>query len=75
MANQEVSGRMEYELVFQAVGRLAKRKNLRDVCLLEFEGGVILQGYSLISTTEGYQLVFKTHTLSHEDLKQLVWDL
>jgi hypothetical protein len=67
--------RMEYERVFQAVGREAQRQKLRDICLLEVEGGIVLQGHALVSTRDGYQLTFETQVLSHGDLEKLMREL
>jgi hypothetical protein len=75
MADRSPSERLDYELVFQALGRLAKERGMRDVVVMEFEQGAILQGYVLVSTTEGWVLNFKTETFGHEDLKKLVYDL
>ena len=75
MAGRGASERMDYELVFRALGRLAKERGMRDVIVMEFEQGMVFQGYVVVSTTEGYALSFKTETLSHEDLKKLVHDL
>jgi len=75
MANPAAARKMEYERVLRAVGRLAQEQRLRDICILEVEGGIVLQGQALISTRDGYQLVPKTKVLSHDDLEKLAYEL
>ncbi len=68
-------GKVGYERVLQAVGRLAENQRLRDICILEVEGGVVLQGQALVSTREGYHVASRTKVLSHEDLDKLMREL
>ena len=75
MANPSAAKRMRYERTLQAVGRLAEKQRLRDICILEVAGGVVLQGQALVSTRDGYHLVSKTKVLSHEDLAKLIREL
>jgi len=72
MANQAVAGRTDYEYILQAIGRLAQQQRLRDICVLEVEGGMVVQGEAVVSTREGYHRVSNTRVLSHEDLDKLV---
>lgn len=71
MAHPAKPKRMDYEQVLQAIGRLVGEQRLRDICILEVEGGMVLQGQALVGTTEGYQLVPRTKLLNHEDLEKL----
>ncbi len=64
--------RLSYEQVLQAVGRYAEKERLRDICLLEVERGMIIQGRALISTREGFNYDLRTKILSHDDLKRLL---
>jgi len=75
MANPAAAKRMDYERVLQAIGRLAEEQRLRDICILEVGGGMVLQGQALVSTREDYQLVSKTQVLSHTDLQKLTREL
>lgn len=75
MANPAAVRRRDYERVLQAIGRLAEEQRLRNICILEVEGGMVLQGQALISTREDYHLVPKTQVLSHEDLERLIREL
>lgn len=75
MATPSETKGMDYERVLQAIGRLAEKQRLRDICILEVEGGVLLQGRALVSGREGFNLVSKTRVLSHTDLEQMVREL
>lgn len=66
---------MNYERVLQAVGRLAEKQRLRDLCILEVEGGLVLQGHALVNTSTGFNVVPKTKVMSRNDLDKLVKDL
>jgi len=66
---------MNYERVLQAVGRLAEKQRLRDLCILELEGGLVLQGHALVNTSTGFNLVPRTKVLSRNDLDQMVREL
>lgn len=75
MASPSAAKSLNYERVLQAVGRLAEKQRLRDVCVLEVEGGVVLQGRALVNTRDGFNLVSKTRVLGHTDLEQMIRDL
>jgi hypothetical protein len=75
MATPTAARRIDYERVLQAVGRLVEERRLRDICILQVEGGLVLQGQELISTKDGYQLVSRTRVLGHEDLDRLTREL
>lgn len=72
MASPHAGRPLNYERVLQAIGRLAEKQRLRDLCILEVEGGVVLQGRALVSTSTGFNLVSRTRVLSHSDLEELV---
>jgi|GEM_PF-1525203 len=75
MADTSAARRLKYERALQAVGRMIETQRLRDICILEVEGGLVLQGQALVSTREGYNLISKTRVLSHEDLEQMAREL
>lgn len=58
--------------MLRAVTRFVERERWRNICLLEVEGGVVVQGYALIDTREGWNLALKTQILSHDDLHKLL---
>jgi hypothetical protein len=66
---------LNYERALQAIGRLAEKQRLRDVCILEVEGGIVLQGRALLSTRDAFNLVSRTRVLSHEELDQMIREL
>ena len=63
---------LHYPELFRAVTRFVEQEHLRDVCVLEVEGGVLIQGYALIGTTQGFDRALKTQTLTHDELRQLL---
>lgn len=67
--------RLRYDLLLAALGRFAEEHRLSDLCILEFEEGVIMQGTTLVQTVEGYKRSAVTHVLSRDDIKELVRNL
>lgn len=63
---------LAYPNVLAAVGRFIVREQMTDVCVLEFENGVIVTGSVLYSTGETTSRYVKTHVLSAQDLQKLV---
>ena len=61
-----------YEQAFRALGRVAEKKGLRSICLLELEGGIVLQGQVLKNTSEGYVLTMDTTVFRREELENLM---
>jgi len=72
MAEGPQPRRLRYEEALQAVGRYVEKERLRDICLLEVEGGMVIQGQALISTREGYNFALRTEILSDDDLERLL---
>jgi len=72
MAEQPQPRRLRYEEALRAVGRYAEKERLRDICLLEVEGGMVIQGRALINTREGFDFALRTKILSHDDLERLL---
>lgn len=75
MVSPPAARNLDYERVLQAIGRLAEKQRLRDLCVLEVEGGVLLQGRALVSSRDGFNLVPKTKVLSHTDLERMIREL
>jgi hypothetical protein len=75
MPSSSGSRALNYERALQAIGRLAEKQRLRDLCVLEVEGGLVLQGRALVSAREGFNLVSRTRVLSHDELDQMIRDL
>ncbi len=66
------SSQIQYPEAFAAIGRFIAKQGLKDVCVLEFEKGIIIIGSLLYETGEGYQRRTETHVLSEEDLNRLM---
>jgi hypothetical protein len=75
MASPSGTKGFSYERALQAIGRLAEKQRLRDVCILEVEGGIVLQGRALLSSRDGFNLVSRTRVLSHDELDQMMREL
>jgi len=63
---------LSYPNALAAVGRFITREKMSDVCILEFEHGVIVTGSVLYSTGETTSRYVKTLVLSAQDLQKLV---
>ncbi len=61
-----------YPEVMAAIGRLIAKRGLGRVCIMEFEGGVIVSGSILYETQESYNRSTETHVLTVADLQRLV---
>jgi hypothetical protein len=63
---------IEYLKVFAALGQFIAKKDLSDICVMEFEGGMIVTGSRLYETGETLGRRTETHVFSVEDLRRLV---
>ncbi len=54
-----------------AIGRLIAKKGLSDVCIMEFESGVIVVGTTLFASGESYNRATETIVLSTDELKRM----
>lgn len=63
---------IRYADALAAIGRFLARKQLTDVCIMEFEQGVIITGSVLYETGEHYNRRIETHILSPDDLNRLI---
>ncbi len=66
------SGRISYADAFAAIGRFCTKKSMSDVCVLEFEHGVIVSGSTLFVSGENYRRQVETHVFSEQDLRQMI---
>ena len=60
-----------YEKLLRAVGRFCDEQKLDEVCVLEFEKGIVLQGLHVSSTGEGYIRHLVSYTWSYEQIAHL----
>ena len=66
------NSQIQYPEMFAALGRYIAKRGISNVCVMEFEGGVIVTGSILYETGKTYNRRIETRILSHDDLKQLV---
>ncbi len=66
------SGRIAYADAFAAIGRFCSKKSMSDVCVLEFEHGVIVSGSVIFVAGESYRRQIETHVFSEEDLRKMI---
>ncbi len=67
-----LGGSLKYGDALRAIGRFIDKKQLSDVCILEFEQGVIVTGSVLYPAGESYNRNIETHVLSLEDVRRLI---
>lgn len=63
---------IRYPEMFAALGRYIANQGITNVCVMEFESGVIITGSVLYETGEIYNRRIETRILSNEDLKRLI---
>jgi hypothetical protein len=63
---------LEYPQVLAAVGRYIAKQKMRDVCVMEFERGVIITGAVIYSSGETTGRYVEAKVLSFEELQKLV---
>jgi hypothetical protein len=60
-----------YPEVFAAVGKFIAKKKWRDVCVMEFEGGMIVTGSSFFDRGESSGKIIETQVFSFDELRHL----
>ncbi len=63
---------LAYPEVFAAIGKFIAKKGISNVCIMEFENGVIVIGSALYETGEIFSRRTETHVLTNDDLKRLM---
>ena len=63
---------IQYPDAMAAIGRFIATQRLTNVCVMEFENGVIVTGSILYETGESYNRRLETHILSEEDLRRMI---
>ena len=61
-----------YPQVFGALGNFIAKSGLTEVCVMEFEQGIIVTGTQFYETGENYNRSIVTHVLSFDDLNRLI---
>ena len=67
MALQDIS----YTELFAALGKFITEKKLQDVCVMEFEDGIIVAGSVLYDRRGGVGRAQETFVLSTDDLEKM----
>lgn len=62
----------DYAKVLAAIGAFASKQGMDDVCILEFEHGMILTGSTIVEVGEILNRHQVTHIFSTEDLQKMV---
>ena len=65
-------GVANYEKVLLAIGRFVDQEKWSQVCVVELEGGLLLQGMALVYTGKTHELVMRTQVLDPKKLRQLM---
>jgi hypothetical protein len=58
-----------YTDLFTALGKFIASKELKDVCVIEFEDGVIVSGSIIYETHDGFRRRQETFVLSAEEIR------
>lgn len=66
------SSEIQYPEALAAVGRFIAKHSLTNVCIMEFEKGVIITGSVLYEAGESYQRRTEMHVLSEEELRRMI---
>ncbi len=61
-----------YPELLHAIGQFVAKRAIGNICIMEFEDGVIVSGTALYETGETLGRHTETHVLSGEDLRRLV---
>lgn len=71
MASQALKN-VKYTDLFGALGKFIESKGIKDVCVMEFEEGVIVTGTVVYEVTGGYRRRQDTFILSGDELRLLL---
>lgn len=63
--------KLDYPQLMTTIGRYIAKKNLSDVCVMEFEHGILIVGSAFYEAGEDTGRRTETHVLSVEELERL----
>ncbi len=67
--------RVDYEDILRAVGYFIDQNNLKEVCIIELNEGVLVRGIRYTTDrTSGYQTISESFLFTNEDLEKLLED-
>jgi hypothetical protein len=61
-----------YEKILTAIGRLIDQQKWAQVCVVELEGGIMVQGMAIVPTTDAYAAEMRTKVYDPDALRQLM---
>ena len=61
-----------YTDIFTALGKFVTGKGLKDVCVMEFEDGLIVTGTAIYEVTGGFRRVVDTYVMSADEIRLLM---
>ena len=62
---------LDYNELFVALGKFIADKKMQDVCVMEFEAGIIVAGSVLYDQRGGVRRAQETFVLSTDDLEKM----
>ena len=62
---------VDYERLLALIGRYIQRERLAHICILEVEGGIVVQGIGPAETADSTQVLMKTKSFDHAALQGL----
>jgi hypothetical protein len=66
------AAKINYAELFAAIGRFIAKEQMQNVCVMEFEGGMVVSGSVFYEHSHELNRRVKTHVLSKEDLQRLI---
>ncbi len=61
-----------YTEIFAALGKFVTSKGLKDVCIMEFEDGLIVTGTAVYEVTGGFRRTVDTYVMSADEIRLLM---
>jgi hypothetical protein len=66
------SKNLAYPEMLHAIGKFVAKRGISNICVMEFENGVIVTGTVLYNTGETMGRRVETHILSFDDVQRLI---
>ncbi len=64
--------KIAYTDLFPALGKFITNKGLKDVCVMEFEGGIIVTGTIVYEVTGGFRRAIETYVMSPDEIRLML---
>jgi hypothetical protein len=72
MMDQTGSYRFEYKDVMRALGYFIDQNNLREICIVELNEGILIRGSSHTASRTGFLANTESYLFSNEDLERII---